>query len=61
MSGSKKGHPISPQEIARRKEAAQKAADLLNAPAATKSFGHLNGKAGKIAPKKTQNFRHQGR
>lgn len=61
MSGSKKKHPISPQEIARRKEAAQKAADLLNAPPDAKAFTNLGGKTGKVAPKKTQNFRHQGR
>jgi len=60
MSDSKKNRPISPQEIARRKEAAQKqAALLLNEP--PKTTGGFAGKAGKFAPKKTQNFRHQGR
>ena len=60
MSDSKKNRPISPQEIARRKEAAQKqAALLLNEP--PKTTGGFTGKAGKFAPKKTQNFRHQGR
>jgi hypothetical protein len=60
MSGSKKNRPVSPQEAARRKEAAQKHADLLNATP-TKTYGNLSGKAGKFAPKKAQNFRHQGR
>ena len=60
MSDSKKSRPISPQEIARRKEAAQKQADLLNLPAA-KTYTNMSGKNGKFAPKKAQNFRHQGR
>ena len=60
MSDSNKKKPISPQEIARRKEAAQKQADLLNTPTA-KSYSTMGGKNGKFAPKKAQNFRHQGR
>ena len=60
MSNSKKKRPISPQEAARRKEAAQKHAEALKAPL-TQTYGNTAGKAGKIAPKKTQNFRHQGR
>ncbi|MGC9954494.1 MAG: hypothetical protein ABSD21_09475 [Rhizomicrobium sp.] len=59
MSDSKKNRPLSPQEIARRKEAAQKQALLINTP--PKSYANLAGKAGKFAPKKSQNFRHQGR
>jgi hypothetical protein len=59
MSNSKKDRPLSPQEILRRKEAAQKQALLVNAPA--KSYANLAGKAGKFAPKKSANFRHQGR
>jgi len=60
MSGSKRNRPLSPQEIARRKEAAKKQAQL-NAEPLPQSFGSPAGKAEKIAPKKAQNFRHQGR
>ncbi len=60
MSDSKKSRPLSPQEIARRKEAAQKQAALNNEPPA-KSYSNLAGKSGKFSPKKAQNFRHQGR
>jgi hypothetical protein len=60
MADSKKNRPLSPQEIVRRKEAAQKQLALLGAPP-TKSYSSLAGKAGKFAPKKAQNFRHQGR
>jgi hypothetical protein len=60
MSDSKKTRPLSPQEIARRKEAAKKQAQLNNEPL-PKSYASLAGKAGKFAAKKSQNFRHQGR
>lgn len=60
-SDSKKARPLSPQEIARRKEAAQKQIQLLNTEAGPKSFANMGGKTGKFGPKKAQNFRHQGR
>ena len=60
MSGSKKNRPLSPLEIARRKEAAKKQAQL-NAEPLPQTYADLAGKAGKFSPKKAQNFRHQGR
>ena len=60
MSDSKKKRTLSPQEIARRKEAAQKQAVLNNEPSPT-SYAALAGKGGKFSPKKSANFRHQGR
>jgi len=60
MSGSKKKRPLSEQEIARRKAAAEKQAQLHGEPEATRG-GPAGPKTGKIAAKKTQNFRHQGR
>ena len=61
MSDSKKKRTLSPQEIARRsKEAAQKQAVLNNEPSPA-SYENLAGKGGKFAPKKSANFRHQGR
>ena len=60
MSGSKKNRPLSPAEIARRKEAAKKQAQLNGEPL-PQTYADLAGKAGKFAPKKSQNFRHQGR
>lgn len=60
MSNSKKDRPLSPQEIARRKEAAQKQALLNNEPL-PKTFANMGGKGGRFTPTKAQNFRHQGR
>jgi hypothetical protein len=60
MGHSKKDRPLSPQEIARRKEAAQKQAQLNSEPL-PKAFTSPGGKGARFTPTKAQNFRHQGR
>lgn len=60
MSGSKKKRPLSPEEIERRKKAAESSQHAHGEPT-PQDFAQMGGKAGKFAPKKAANFRHQGR
>jgi hypothetical protein len=61
MPGTKKKRtPLSPEEIARRKQASETDRHLHGEPD-PKGFSQVGGKAGKFTPKKSTNFRHQGR
>ena len=59
MSAGKKKRPLSPAEIARRKEAAEKQA-LAFQGQDLKNPAHV-AKGGGFVPPKSQMFRHQGR
>jgi hypothetical protein len=57
---SKKKRPLSPEEIERRKKAAEASQHTHSEPG-PQDFAQSAGKSGKVAPKKATNFRHQGR